>query len=157
MKNKKFESVIVSFSSYAGGFLSLNLGTHSSTFPLMKFEENDFFNLKVIGKASAEILSCIADRIVYENNNLIPEPGDFFLTDSNWVSAIARPWAGFFTPNTEANRAKFMVGNNVIFPDGDKQVIDYVSEGGPYLNIWVDGEILNPKDVGLPSKFEVTQ
>jgi hypothetical protein len=50
-----------------------------------------------------------------------------------------------------------MVGNNVIFPDGDKQVIDYVSEGGPYLNIWVDGEILNPKDVGLPSKFEVTQ
>lgn len=82
---------------------------------------------------------------------------NFYLTDKNWIIGISRFRAGFLTRNTEENFARFKVGNNVIFPNGDKRVINYVFEGGPYLNIWVDGEILNPKDVGLPSKFEVTQ
>lgn len=45
----------------------------------------------------------------------------------------------------------------MILSSGDKRSIVSTKENGPYLNIWVDGEILNPEDVGLPGKFEIAQ
>ena len=118
------------------------------------------------------------DEIMFETNDeryfkpffdaqwiTMPEPEvktrnpwtDFFLTDRNWVNGIARHWAGFFVPNTEKYRAKFKKGNTVIFSNGDKRSIVRVAERGHYLHIWVDGAILNSKDVGIPSEFEVLQ
>lgn len=150
----------ISYGADAGGFLSLMPGNHIATFPvLLSTEEIDVFNLKVIGEAHAEISSCTADRIVYKNEELlrVKKPSDFFLTDGNWINGIARHWAGFFTHNTEVNRANFKVGNTVILSNGDKRSIVSTKENGPYLNIWVDGEILKPEDVGLPGKFEIAQ
>jgi hypothetical protein len=149
-----------SYSADAFGFLSLMPGTHTATFPvLLSPEEIDVFNLKVIGEAHAEILSCTADRIVYENDELLHlrKSSDFFLTDGNWINGIARRWAGFFTKNTEENRANFKVGSTVIFSNGDKRSVVSATENGSYLNIWVDGEILIPEDVGLPSEYKVLQ
>lgn len=150
----------ISYGADAGGFLSLMPGTHIATFPvLLSPEEINVFNLKVIGEAHAEISSCTADRILYENDELlrVRKPSDFFLTDGNWINGIARHWAGFFTHNTEVNRANFKVGNTVIFSNGDKRSVVSATENGPYLNIWVDGEILTPEDVGPPSKYKVLQ
>ena len=150
----------ISYGLDAGGFLSLMPGNHIATFPvLLSSEEIDVFNLKVIGEAHAEISSCTADRVVYQNEELlrVTKPSDFFLTDGNWINGIARRWAGFFTHNTEVNRATFKVGNTVIFSNGDKRSIVSTTVNGPYLNIWVNGEILIPKDVGFPSNFEIAQ
>ena len=150
----------ISYGADAGGFLSLMPGNHIATFPvLLSSEEIEVFNLKVIGEAHAEISSCTADRIVYQNEELlrVRKPSDFFLTDGNWINGIAWRWAGFFTHNTEVNRTNFKVGNTVVFSNGEKRSVVSVTENGPYLNIWVDGETLNPEDVGLPSKFEVAQ
>jgi hypothetical protein len=150
----------ISYAGGSGGFVSLKPGALlSATFPLQRLKESDLFELKVFGKASAGILSCIADRIVYENNNLFPETDDFFnFTDESYTNGIAYRWPGFFTRNTEANRSRFKVGNNVIFSNGDKRsIVSVKEEDDMYLIIRVDGETLNPKDVGLPSKFEVTQ
>lgn len=82
---------------------------------------------------------------------------DFFSTDENWINGIARHWAGFFTYNTEENRAKFKVGSAVIFKNGDKRSIVSVVENGPYLNILVDGVILSHEDVGFPDEYKVFQ
>ena len=150
----------ISYGADAGGFLSLMPGNHIATFPvLLSSEEIEVFNLKVIGEAHAEISSCTADRVLYQNEELlrVRKPSDFFLTDGNWINGIARRWAGFFTHTTEVNRTNFKVGNTVVFSNGEKRSVVSVTENGPYLNIWVDGETLNPEDVGLPSKFEVAQ
>jgi hypothetical protein len=150
----------ISYPFDAGGFLSLMPGTQIATFPvLLSPGEVDVFNLKVIGEAHAGISSCTADRIAYENDELLRtrRPSDFFLTDENWKNGIARRWAGFFTSNTEVNRDRFKEGNTVIFSNGDKRSVVSAAENGPYLNIWVDGEILNPEEVGLPSRFEAVQ
>lgn len=150
----------ISYGADAGGFLSLMPGSHIATFPvLLSSEDSDYFNLKVIGEAHAEITSCAADKILYQNEELlrVRKPSDFFLTDGNWINGIARHWAGFFTHNTEVNRTNFKVGTTVVFSNGQKRSVVSVAENGPYLNIWVDGETLNPEDVGLPSQFEVAQ
>lgn len=81
----------------------------------------------------------------------------FFLTNDDWVNGIARERSGFFTKNTPLYRAKFKAGKTVSFANDDWRAIVSVVENGPYLNVWVDGEILNPEDVGLPSQFEVKQ
>lgn len=150
----------ISFASDADGFLSLKPGANMVTFPVLKLQNDLYaFNLKVIGKARAEISSCIAERILYEHDELlhVEKPNDFFITDENWVNGISRYWAGFFTRNTEENRAYFKMGSTVIFENGDTRSVISTMEAGRYLNIWVDGEILNPESAGFPSEYRVLQ
>lgn len=150
----------ISYGGDAQGFVSLPPGAHEVTFPVLVMQEGgNGFDFKVIGEANAEISSCSAERIVYENGELlrVRKPEDFFLTDANWINGIARSWAGFFTNNTAVNRSKFKMGNAVTFANGEQRTIISVSENGLYLNVWVGGEILRPEDVGFPSKFEVAQ
>ena len=45
----------------------------------------------------------------------------------------------------------------MIFKNGDKRSVTSVVENGRYLNVWVDGEILNPEEVGFPDEFKVLQ
>ncbi|OLY97124.1 hypothetical protein [Polynucleobacter sphagniphilus] len=82
---------------------------------------------------------------------------DFFLSDGNWLNGVARRWAGFYTSNTSIDRANFKVGNSILFQNGDIRKIVKISENGFYLNVWVDGDILNPNEVGFPSKFKVAK
>ncbi|MDM9653766.1 hypothetical protein QU755_20490 [Pseudomonas wenzhouensis] len=150
----------ISYPFDTAGFVSLMPGKNIATFPVLLSPGGvDIFNLEVIGKAHAEISSCTADRILYENDELlhIRKPSDFFLTDANWINGIARRWAGFFTHNTEINRANFKEGNTVIFSNGDKRTIISAAENGPYLNIFVNGDILNPENLGFPSEYKVLQ
>lgn len=81
---------------------------------------------------------------------------EFFLTDENWVNGVSRNVPCFFVVNSEANRHKYKVGANVVFQDGsDRKIID-TKEKGKYLHVFVDGDILNSKLVGVPSKFKVS-
>jgi hypothetical protein len=151
----------ISFGFDAHGFLSLQPGSHFATFPvLLSDEAAAVFDLKIIGEAKGEILSCVADSILYKNDDFLhvrTADEDFFVTNGDWINGVARRWAGFFTHNTEVNRAEFRMGNTVLFTNGEKRTVIYVAQNGPYLNIWVDGEILMPKDVGFPSRFKVAR
>ncbi len=63
----------------------------------------------------------------------------------------------FLTHNPENDRLPFSSGKQVILPNCDKRIITSVSENGPYLNVWVNGEILDSTDVGFPDRFEVDE
>ena len=148
----------ISYGADANGFVSLQSGARDVSFPVLIPQIGDNkFHFSVVGKAIASISSCFADKILYKNYDLLypRKQKDFFLTDGNWVKGIARRWAGFFTHNTQDNRSSFAVGKIIIFPNGDNRIITSVSYNGRYLNVWVDGEILDPIDVGFPDGFEV--
>jgi hypothetical protein len=150
----------ISYGSDANGFVSLKSGARDVSFPALITQSGDNkFHFSAVGKVTASIQTCFAEKILYENQNLlhVRKPKEFFLTDGNWDKGIARQWAGFFTHNTEKNRSSFAFGKQVIFPNGDKRIITSVSENGPYLNVWVDGKILDSTDVGFPDKFEVAE
>lgn len=78
-----------------------------------------------------------------------------FITDNNWEKGIARHWAGFFVPSTPKNLSQFKTGVIVVFEDGSERVVTETKQNGQYLNVYLEGEILNPQSVGLPNKFSV--
>lgn len=138
--------------------VSLPPGAHEVTIPVLITQKGDGeFVIESIGEADTEVLSCTAERILYRNDKLLPEINvdDFFLTDQNWRNGIARRWAGFFLPNTSENREKFREGGIVVFQNGEQRKIIAVSKNGPYLNVWVEGDILVPENVGSPDRFRV--
>lgn len=77
------------------------------------------------------------------------------LTDGNWTKGIAKRWAGFFVPNTEANRNAFAVGRSVKFANGDIRQIGYVVENKAYFNIYCSGDIMDGNVVGYPNHLEL--
>lgn len=77
----------------------------------------------------------------------------FFLTDQNWVAGVARAWAGFFLPNDAYYRSRFLPGRKVTFKNGDTRTITSAVESGKYLNVFVDGAVLDPQKVGIPSDY----
>jgi hypothetical protein len=150
----------ISFGGDARGFVSLEPGKHTATFPaLLSNEVPEGFDLKVIGDAEAEILSCTAEKILHVDANLFfkVSPQNFFNTDDVWEKGIARNWPGFFTFNTEENFKSFTVGAFVVFPDGQKRQILLTRQGGPRLIIWLDGESPLPGDIGFPTTFTIEQ
>ena len=81
---------------------------------------------------------------------------DFFLTDANWVHGVARRWAGFFVPNTGQSAERYKPGRSVKFADGEVRKIVRVEPSGQYLNIYVEGEPLDPAKAGVPSGYSIS-
>jgi hypothetical protein len=77
----------------------------------------------------------------------------FLVTDDNWDRGVARSWAGFIVPNTASYARDFMVGNYVKLGNGDTRKVVDVKPAGKYLNVYVEGEILIPGLVGVPSRY----
>jgi hypothetical protein len=147
----------ISYGGDANGFVSVQPGAKDVSFPALIHQGgNNKFHFRTVGDGVVSITYCVAEKILYENENLF-YTRMFFLTDRNWDKGIARRWPGFFTHNTKDNRSSFRFGKQVIFPNGDKRIIASVSENGPYLNVWVNGDILNPISVGYPDKFKVVE
>ncbi|MBD1945546.1 hypothetical protein H6F50_24885 [Coleofasciculus sp. FACHB-712] len=80
---------------------------------------------------------------------------DFYLSDQNWERGIARNFAGFFVPNRKDTVQQFIPGRLVVFKNGETRKILSISPSGIYLNVVVDGKVLSPDQVGLPSEFTV--
>jgi len=79
----------------------------------------------------------------------------FFLTDENWVRGVNRRWAGFLLPNNSKFLDEYKVGKLVKFANGESREITQVTPAGRYLNVYLNGESLDPEVVGLPTKFIV--
>ncbi|NMZ08599.1 hypothetical protein HBO37_24910 [Pseudomonas proteolytica] len=84
-----------------------------------------------------------------------PEDISFYVTDSNWIKGIAIKWPGFYLHNTPENLAAFKIGNTVQFSDKTTRKIVDISTSNETINVFVDGDILIAKKVGLPFKFIV--
>lgn len=79
----------------------------------------------------------------------------FNLTDKNWINGVSRSFVGFFVSNTLPNRKEFTLGNKVRFINGQTRKILRQEASGLYLNIYLDGEVLNGALVGYPNKLEI--
>jgi hypothetical protein len=84
-----------------------------------------------------------------------PFDDSFFLSDISWNNGIAKNWSGFFLPNTSKYSDEYKLGKFVRFPTGDTREITKVVSNGQYLNIFLNGDPLDPEKVGLPTKFVV--
>ena len=97
--------------------------------------------------------------VIKSNGGVLETPevvdGSFFLTDNNWLHGIARKWAGFFVPNTQKFVYEYKVGRLVKFADGESREITRTEPSGLYFNIYLNGDLLDPEKVGLPTKFVV--
>jgi len=82
-------------------------------------------------------------------------PYNFFATDEYWNHGVARKWAGFYVPNTEPFRAQFRREKFVVFNDKTSKRIINVIQSGSYLNVYVEGDVLNPDLVGTPNLFTI--
>ena len=78
-----------------------------------------------------------------------------FLTDENWINGVARHWAGFFLPNTPENYSRFQVGKIVKCANGEEREIIKAEPSGAYLNIFLNGPILDPNLCGRPDSYTV--
>lgn len=152
----------ISFGADAGGYVSLNPKGRIAKFPVYISQAGlSPLDIKVAGtsKYDLELVGCDAHQISLADNNVLHTPGSFnegfFVTDGNWVHGVARNWAGFFVPNTEKFTSAYKAGRHVRFPDGTARRIIRVELSGRYLNVYLDGEPLNPEKVGLPTMVVV--
>ncbi|UAW63712.1 hypothetical protein KMZ15_06445 [Mycoavidus sp. HKI] len=82
----------------------------------------------------------------------------FFLTDINWVRGIARNHAGFFIPHNEKLVREYKPGRFVKFSNGEmRKIIRTEPSGSVYLNIFLEGNPLDPEKVGLPSSYSIVK
>jgi hypothetical protein len=77
------------------------------------------------------------------------------LTDENWINGVARRWPGFFLPNTPENYSRFQVGKMVKCANGEEREIIKAEPSGGYLNIFLNGPILDPSLCGRPDSYTV--
>ena len=152
----------ISFGADANGYVSVDPKAARVKFPVYIDKAGDaILETKVIGNANYnfDIKSCAARLIPAVSEEVLRVPGSFddsfFLTDNNWIHGIARSWTGFFVPNTQKFADEYKVGRFVKFADGQSREIIRSDAGGVYLNIYLNGEPLDPEIVGLPTKFIV--
>jgi hypothetical protein len=78
----------------------------------------------------------------------------YALTDSNWINGVMRAnSAAFFIENNEWNRSYYTVGDSIKFADGQVRQITSINLSTSYMNIFLNGAILNGQTVGYPNKI----
>ena len=98
--------------------------------------------------------SQIHDRPYYVRKDILPDDR-FFITDNKWIHGIARKWTGFFVLNTQKFIDEYKPGRLVKFANGDSREIMRADPNGLNLEIYLQGDLLDPEKVGLPSKFVI--
>lgn len=146
--------------SYRDQYISVDPDSSTVTFPVFLDNiSNNTYDMRIVGnkKTRFSIHSCSAKFIEFKNPEIlhVPNPEEFFLTDNNWIRGISRHWAAFFVPSTYENINQYKVGNSVKFSNGDTRKILSVTEFAGYLNVTVEGKILDSEIVGLPNSFIV--
>jgi hypothetical protein len=72
------------------------------------------------------------------------------LTDQTWINGVARNWAGFFLPDTPSNRGIFVTGRILRFDDGHIRTIIKQETANGFLNIFLNGPVMDGNMVGYP-------
>lgn len=85
--------------------------------------------------------------------NLTP----YNLTDGNWINGVGRTFPGFFIDNTLGNLDRYKIGKIIRFVNGDTRQIVRVEQSVKYLTVYVNGNLLDGKQVGFPNKIEIVE
>lgn len=87
----------------------------------------------------------------------LKETQSFNLTDANWKNGISLSQTGFFIDNNFLNRQSLKIGNKISFSSsGKRNIINLIYSDG-YINIFVDGEKLDPIKDGYPNKIKIIE
>jgi len=123
----------------------------------------NILSFKILGNSSYKfsVLSCSSKKIDFDNSEILWAPSfeemlrEFYLTDENWINGVARRWPGFFLPNTPENYSRFQVGKIVKCANSEEREIIKAEPSGAYLNIFLNGPILDPNLCGRPDSYTV--
>lgn len=148
----------ISFPLDAQGNVSLNPKVSSETFPVSinQFGNNEFFSsVKNQDRENLTLRSCSARKISFVNGDVLFQRPleDFYLTDGNWTKGVSKLYAGFFVPNNNYYSKNFIIGASIRLSNGEVRTITKVESSGKYLNVWLNGDIMDPAKVGIPSDF----
>jgi hypothetical protein len=142
------------------GYVSIAPNSIDVTIPILLSNLSPrFFDSDIVGSDNVrvKITSCTAEKITTNQGDtlLMAKQGSFYLTDGNWMNGISRRQVGFFQPNRSYYVDLYKVDNWVRFANGEVRRIVSTDRNGSYLNIYVDGIILDSSRVGIPSEFSV--
>ena len=87
----------------------------------------------------------------------LKETQSFNLTDANWKNGISLSQTGFFIDNNFLNRQSLKIGNKISFSSSGKRNIINLIYSDEYINIFVDGEKLDPIKDGYPNKIKIIE
>ena len=152
----------ISIGSDSEGYVSIDPNGSKAVFPAYVSKSGvNVLDIKISGRGypNLRINSCSASQITFFDDEVLHVPGsinpNFFVTDHNWIHGVARKWSGFFVPSNPQFSEPYKIARAVRFPNGDTRMIVRTEQVGPYLNVYVDGPVLDPEKVGLPSNFKV--
>ncbi|WP_198305639.1 hypothetical protein [Arcobacter vandammei] len=77
----------------------------------------------------------------------------FNLSDKNWANGISLSKSGFFIENNFLNRQSLSIGDKLKFNFSETRTITSLQYSSQYINIFVDGEKLDPIKDGYPNKI----
>ena len=109
---------------------------------LADFEADLRKNAQIRLQRAARMTDGVVDKSIY-------------LTDGNWINGISRHWAGFFVPNKEPFSDIYKVGSFVTLTNKETRQITSIDIRGQYLDIHVEGDTLDSKEVGVPINFTI--
>ena len=153
----------ISFGTDAYGRVSLPPRAECTvTYPVLFTREfGRALKIEVVGsqRVRFKIVACSARRINMVDEDVLRTrtEEDFYLSDENWIHGIRRHHAGFFVPNRKPFTAMYQIGTIVRLSDSDRRRIIGIHSDGPYLNVDLEGETLDPLAVGSPSGFRVEE
>ena len=75
------------------------------------------------------------------------------LTDANWSNGVSRSETAFFISINTQNVSLYKVGTKIKFGSGVRTVLSTLVSDS-WLNVYLDGEPLNPTIDGYPNEFE---
>jgi len=79
----------------------------------------------------------------------------FYITDINWNFGVSKNSPTFFVLSSTLTRSIFSTGKQVKLANGEVRKILSISQAGRYLNIYLDGGLLNIGIHGLPHSYVI--
>lgn len=76
-------------------------------------------------------------------------------TDGNWEKGINRTVPAFFVHNDFVNRQSLAIGDSLKVAASEQRTIARIGYSDDYINVYLDGALLDPEQNGFPNKLEV--
>ncbi len=115
------------------------------------------YNIKVINTGQYNAINRLWQTSIDLTSKFEPlkEFQSFNLTDANWENGISLAQNGFFIENNFLNRQSLKIGDKIDFSFSGRRTILNLSYSNQYINIFVDGEKLDPVKDGYPNKIKL--
>lgn len=95
------------------------------------------------------------DYIDYQSIVQTSNISAYNLSDNQWTNGISLDGKSFFIENTAPNKQSISIGDILFFPDNIQREITNITYSTKYINIFVSGRKLHPKDDGFPKKIKI--